>query len=141
MLGWCVGCNPPFVKCGIRLIGLPAPHGRLFTGVCLPFPHAGRHVSPLHTQHSQQLNMHHRRLHEWTFRFCSVAKALALHPYECCISTCGRSFLKSPIGTRKPHANSPAQTQQCALVRNKNFGSFILSNTLSPSVNERLRHD
>jgi len=24
-LGWCVGCNPPFVFCGIRLIGLPAP--------------------------------------------------------------------------------------------------------------------
>jgi hypothetical protein len=23
--GWCVGCNPPFVDCGIRLIGLPAP--------------------------------------------------------------------------------------------------------------------
>jgi endonuclease III len=24
-LGWCVGRNPPFVDCGIRLIGLPAP--------------------------------------------------------------------------------------------------------------------
>ncbi len=23
--GWCVGRNPPFVFCGIRLIGLPAP--------------------------------------------------------------------------------------------------------------------
>jgi hypothetical protein len=33
--GWCVGCNPPFVFCGIRLSGLPAPfrqipHKRLF---------------------------------------------------------------------------------------------------------------
>ncbi len=41
-LSWCVGCNPPFVFCGIRLIGLPAPSGRLFIGVCLPFPHAGQ---------------------------------------------------------------------------------------------------
>jgi hypothetical protein len=23
MWAWCVGCNPPFVFCGIRLIGLP----------------------------------------------------------------------------------------------------------------------
>ena len=41
-IGWCVGCNPPSVVCGIRLIGLPAPSGRFFIGVCLPFPHAGR---------------------------------------------------------------------------------------------------
>jgi hypothetical protein len=24
-VGWCVSHNPPFVFCGIRLIGLPAP--------------------------------------------------------------------------------------------------------------------
>ncbi|NLD66121.1 MAG: hypothetical protein GX648_06055, partial [Crenarchaeota archaeon] len=37
-IGWCVGRNPPSVLCGIRLIGLPAPSGRDFIGVCLPFP-------------------------------------------------------------------------------------------------------
>ena len=47
-IGWCVGCNPPFVDCGIRLIGLPAPSGRFFIGVCLPFPLAGR---PFHRFH------------------------------------------------------------------------------------------
>ena len=47
-VGWCVGCNPPFVDCGIRLIGLPAPSGRFFIGVCLPFPLAGR---PFHRFH------------------------------------------------------------------------------------------
>gem|GEM_PF-3094664 len=41
-MGRRVGRNPPFVFCGIRLIGLPAPSGRFFIGVCLPFPLAGR---------------------------------------------------------------------------------------------------
>ena len=40
--GWRVGHNPPFVFCGIQLSGLPAPSGRFFIGVCLPFPLAGR---------------------------------------------------------------------------------------------------
>jgi len=105
---WCVGCNPPFVFCGIRLIGLPAPSGRFFIGVCLPFPLAGR---PFHRFQPSILNirMHHRHMLGWTFRFCSVAKALALRPCRRCNSTRGRSFLKSLIGTRKPHTNSPAQ--------------------------------
>jgi len=46
--GWCVGRNPPFVVCGIRLIGLPAPSGRFLIGACLPFPLAGR---PFHRFH------------------------------------------------------------------------------------------
>lgn len=51
--GWRVGCNPPFVLGGIRLIGLPAPLGRFLTGVCLPFPLAGR---PFHRFHFSILN-------------------------------------------------------------------------------------
>jgi hypothetical protein len=51
-ISWCVGSNPPFVVCGIRLIGLPAPSGRFFIGVCLPFPLAGR---PFHRFHSSGL--------------------------------------------------------------------------------------
>jgi hypothetical protein len=53
-MGWCVGCNPPSVDCGIRLIGLPAPSGRFFIGVCLPFPHAGR---PFHRFQSGTLDI------------------------------------------------------------------------------------
>jgi hypothetical protein len=53
-IGWCVGCNPPSVVCGIRLIGLPAPSGRCFIGDCLPFPLAGR---PFHRFHSSALDI------------------------------------------------------------------------------------
>jgi len=42
-VGWCVGCNPPFVDCGIRLIGLPALSCREVTSACLLFPLAGLH--------------------------------------------------------------------------------------------------
>jgi len=64
--GWCAGHNPPFVSCGIRLIGLPAPqvvpHQRLFTlSTCRTA------VSPLRTQHSQQLSMPHRHLPDGRF--------------------------------------------------------------------------
>ena len=53
-MGWCVGCNPPSVVCGIRLIGLPAPSGRYFIGDCLPFPLAGR---PFHRFQSSALDI------------------------------------------------------------------------------------
>ena len=75
--GWCVGRNPPSVVCGIRLIGLPAPSGRCLIGGCLPFPLAGR---PFHRFQAGALSVTNAswRCHSWTFRFCSVANALAL---------------------------------------------------------------
>jgi hypothetical protein len=112
-LSWCVGCNPPFVFCGIRLIGLPAPQVDSFTGVCLPFPLAGQPFHRFRPRHTQRHKAHHRHMHERTCRFCSVAKALAFSPYRECNSTRGRSFLRShTTGTRKPHTNSPAQKRQ-----------------------------
>ena len=54
--GWRVGRNPPSVLCGIRLIGLPAPSGRFFIGVCLPFPLAGQ---PFHRFTPSILNIMH----------------------------------------------------------------------------------
>jgi hypothetical protein len=64
--GWCVGRNPPFVQCGIRLIGLPAlqvvPHQRLFAlSTCRTA------VSPLRIQHSRQLSMPHWHLPDGRF--------------------------------------------------------------------------
>ena len=60
-IGWCVGCNPPFVDCGIRLIGLPAPSGRYLIGDCLPFPPAGQPFQRFHQAHST-LRMPHRQV-------------------------------------------------------------------------------
>ena len=63
---WRVGCNPPFVFCGIRLIGLPAP----------PVDSSQASVCPFHMQDGrftvshpapQQLNMHHRPLPDGRF--------------------------------------------------------------------------
>jgi hypothetical protein len=58
-VGWCVGCNPPFVFCGIQLSGLPAPSGRFLIGVCLPFPLAGQPFHRFHKAFTQQLSMPH----------------------------------------------------------------------------------
>ena len=81
MWGWCIGCNPPSVVCGIRLIGLPAPSGRFFIGDCLPFPLAGR---PFHRFHAGGLDITKCviAISGWTFRFCSVAKPLGLPHLE-----------------------------------------------------------
>jgi len=82
---WRVGNNPPFVFCGIRLIGLPAP----------PVDSSQASVCPFHLQVGrftvshpapQQLNMHHRHLPDGRFvsaplpRFspCALADAAIL---------------------------------------------------------------
>ena len=61
-VGWRLGHNPPFVDCGIRLIGLPAPSGRFFIGDCLPFPLAGR---PFHRFQSSALDITNVSLPVW----------------------------------------------------------------------------
>ena len=68
-IGWCVGCNPPSVVCGIRLIGLPAPSGRCFIGDCLPFPLAGR---PFHRFQSGTLRVTNASLPSPVGRFVSA---------------------------------------------------------------------
>lgn len=106
-IGWCVGRNPPSVLCGIRLIGLPAPSGRDFIGVCLPFPLAGR---PFHRFQTSRLNLTKCiiAISGWTFRFCSVAKPLSLYPSVLQFYMWAE-FPQIPEGTRKPLTNSPAQ--------------------------------
>ena len=104
---WCVGCNPPFVVCGIRLIGLPALSGRDLISACLPFPLAGRPFHRSSPAHST-LSMHHRQV--WVdVSFLLRCQSSRLPPKRRCNSTRGRSFLR-PIKfrARKPHTNSPA---------------------------------
>jgi hypothetical protein len=104
-LGWCVGSNPPFVFCGIRLIGLPALSGRFLISVCLPFPLAGR---PFHrsTMAHSTLRMPHRQVQGGRVVSAPLPR-LSPYPRRDCNSTRGRSFL-IPRRERKPHTNSPA---------------------------------
>jgi hypothetical protein len=105
MWGWCVGRNPPFVDCGIRLIGLPALSGRFLISVCLPFPLAGR---PFHrsTMAHSTLRMPHRQVQGGRVVSAPLPR-LSPYPRRDCNSTRGRSFL-IPRRERKPHTNSPA---------------------------------
>jgi len=108
---WRVGSNPPFVDCGIRLIGLPALSGRDLIGACLPFPLAGRPFHRSSLAHST-LRMRHRQV-QVDVSFLLRCQGSRL-PLAGCNSTRGRSFLKPFIfGARKPHTNSPAQTLYC----------------------------
>jgi hypothetical protein len=103
-IGWCVGCNPPSVVCGIRLIGLPAPSGRCFIGDCLPFPLAGR---PFHRFHSSALDITNVSLPVWVdVSFLLRCQRSRVVPGDC-NSTCGRSFLR-------PKFLDPTATHQLA---------------------------
>ena len=95
--------------------------GRCLIGDCLPFPLAGR---PFHRFQVWRTQRHKRVIAKsnWTFRFCSVANALALPQRRGCNSTRGRSFLRPSIfWVRKPHTNSPAHMINSASEGNKNF--------------------
>jgi hypothetical protein len=109
-IGWCVGSNPPFVVCGIRLIGLPAPpvegHQRLFAlSTCRTA------VSPLPPELVGTMRASFFGV--WgTCRFCSVAKALALHPERVLQFYAWAEFPQTlKFRVRKPHTNSPAQKE------------------------------
>jgi len=109
MWGWCVGRNPPFVDCGIRLIGLPALSGRFLISVCLPFPLAGRPFHRFQSAHST-LRMSHRQV-KLDVSFLLRSQGSRLAPFTGrCNSTRGRSFLRpfTRLRVRKPHTNSPA---------------------------------
>ncbi len=104
-IGWCVGSNPPSVLCGIRLIGLPAPSGRCFIGVCLPFPLAGR---PFHRFHVGALDLTKVSSPSPGGRFVSAPlPTLSRCSLRNCNSTCGRSFLR-------PRILGPTATHQLA---------------------------
>ncbi len=104
-IGWCVGCNPPSVFCGIRLIGLPAPSGRYFIGDCLPFPLAGR---PFHRFQSSALDITNVSSPSLGGRFVSAPlptlsrcpKGLQFYMWA--------EFPQTQIWIRQPHTNSPA---------------------------------
>jgi hypothetical protein len=108
---WCVGCNPPFVFCGIRLIGLPAP----------PVERSSATVCPFHLQDgrftaSKPTGRHFRMPHPLKRQIGRVVSAPLprLSPYTpkgYCNSTCGRSFLRPVNRARKPHTNSPAHNK------------------------------
>jgi hypothetical protein len=90
-IGWCVGRNPPFVDCGIWLIGLPALSGGDLISVCLPFPLAGRPFHRSIPAHST-LHMFHCQVRvDVSFLLRCQGSRL---PHKRCNSTRGRSFLR-----------------------------------------------
>jgi hypothetical protein len=96
-IGWCVGSNPPFVVCGIRLIGLPAPSGRDFIGAVCPFHlQDGRFIAST-PANSTSLMCHCQVWVDVSFLLRCQASQLA--PKGCCNSTCGRSFLRPKFGS------------------------------------------
>jgi len=126
--GWRVGCNPPFVLCGIRLIGLPA----------LPVETSSAPVCPFHLQDgrftashpaSSTLQRASSSLAGRTFRFCSVAKALTLRPCGRCNSTRGRSFLKPIISRLESHTPTRQPTHNA-----QQYAIRILENLYFPNA-------
>ena len=107
-MGWCVGCNPPFVFCGIRLIGLPALSCREVISACLPFPLAGRPFHRSHPAHSA-FRMHHGQVRvDVSFLLrCQGSRLLPLRGVQF------YAWAEFPqtlhiFGVRQPHTNSPA---------------------------------
>jgi hypothetical protein len=108
-VGWRVGCNPPSVEWHSAYRATCASGRILISAVCPFHVQDGRFTGS--TRHPRQLSMPHWHLLGWTFRFCSVAGALAPRPCGRCTSTRERSFLRPhEESARKPHANSPAQS-------------------------------
>jgi len=139
MKGWCVGCNPPSVPRGIRLIGLPALQVETSSASVCPFHLQDSRFTASHPASSTTQSMHHRHLPDGRFRFCSGAKALALRPCERCSSTCGRSFLRPLMGGSKAtHQLASPKNIRCR-DSNKNFGSIFLA-TLNYIEGGRLNH-
>src|SRR3990172_2182501 len=134
VLGWCLGNNPPFVFCGIRLIGLPALSGRDLISACLPFPLAGRPFHRFHQASSTPSRAHHGHTRRWTFRFCSVAKALAFPPKGGAILHVGGvSSDPSQFSGSESHTPTRQPTRLSASASNKNFHKPI-------SIHEQTRH-
>ena len=108
---WCVGCNPPSVVCGIRLIGLPAPlvdyHQRLFAlSTCRtavsPLPLGI--VGIMHASSS---------LAQVDVSFLLRCQGSRLTPLEgIAILRVGGVSSNPNFGARKPHTNSPAQPKK-----------------------------
>lgn len=90
----------------------------------MPFHPAGRPFHRFH-RHPQRLNTLHSPLTEWTFRFCSGAKALASRLCRRCSSTWWAEFPQT-------HRRSKAVRQLTSLykcrviVTNKNYGTKMI---------------
>ena len=106
VLGWCLGNNPPFVFCGIRLIGLPALSGRDLISACLPFPLAGRPFHRSHPAHST-LQMPHRQVRvDVSFLLRSQGSRLPRRVQFYTWAEFPQTF--HVLRVRQPHTNSPA---------------------------------
>jgi hypothetical protein len=110
VLGWCVGNNPPFVVCGIRLIGLPALSCREVISACLPFPLAGQPFHRSNPAHSTSPMSHCQVRADVSFLLRCQGSRLVPYKGTAILHVGGVSSDPSQFRVRKPHTNSPAHT-------------------------------
>ena len=120
-MGWCAGRNPPSVQRRHSAKRATRASRRNSQAPICPFTlQVGRFTAS--TRHPQRLNTLHSPLAEWTFRFCSGAKALASRLCRRCSSTWWAEFPQT-------HRRSKAVRQLTSLykcrviVTNKNYGT------------------
>jgi len=125
-LGWRVGCNPPSVLCGIRLIGLPALSGRILISAVCPF-HVQDGRFTVSAQHPRQLSMPH--WHLLGGRFVS-APLPGLSPYALAgVALLHVGGVSSGLIWVGPKATRQLASPKCfmANVYNKRFGRRCLA--------------
>ncbi len=110
--GWCAGHNPPFVQRRHSAKRATRTSRRHLTGAYLPFHLAGQ---PFHRNPPNILNTFKACIIvvtlSGTYRFCAVAKALALRPMRALRRLRGgRSFLTLRERDSHPPAHQPKQS-------------------------------
>ena len=124
-MGWCVGCNPPSVVCGIRLIGLPAPSVDTSSATVCPFHLQDGRFTGSKLAHSTSQMRHSQVQLDVSFLLrCQRSRAA---PYGAAILHVGGVSSDPHLWGPKPHTNSPAHLKStCAankhnLLANKNY--------------------
>ena len=108
LLGWCVGCNPPSVVCGIRLIGLPAPWVDSSLATVCPFHLQDGRFTGSMLAHSTSQRRHRQVQLDVSFLLRCQRSRVA--PFgELQFYTWAEFPQTHHFWVRKPHTNSPAQ--------------------------------
>jgi len=110
---WCAGHNPPSVQRRHSAKRATRACGKTLISAYSPFHPAGQSFHRFHPAYSTTVasSPHAGR----TFRFCSVASALALRLCRRCRLAWWAEFPQTLNCVRKPSASSPTHKYNCAL--------------------------
>ena len=128
-LGWCAGRNPPSVQRWHSAKRATRVFCSGFIDAYLPFHLAGRSFHRSCPAFSA-INIASSSRAKQTFRFCSVASALALRLCRRCKPALWAEFPQTLYRVRKPPASSPTQHIIIKIARDKNSGKLDRSSTL-----------